>query len=130
MLASMRTPSPLGCSGLMIALAALRDEIIQAQAHQLDFIALPTKTRPAIPLLVARDSAENEVTTGTGFLVSADGELVTNYHLIDDGSGPLVKRENTPFFAVKGLLASHPNIDLAVLTHIKDYEYEENVHTI
>src|ERR1700757_2626635 len=42
------------------------------------------QTSDAVVLIVVSDSAGQENTLGSGFLVSADGEIVTNYHVIKD----------------------------------------------
>jgi S1-C subfamily serine protease len=52
---------------------------------------------------------------GSGFLVSADGEIVTNYHVIKEAHSAIVKLSNGAFFPVAGVLASEADKDLAVI---------------
>ena len=52
---------------------------------------------------------------GSGFLVSADGEIVTNYHVIKDAHSAIVKLSNGAFFRVNGVLASDADKDLAII---------------
>ena len=49
-----------------------------------DLRALARQTRPAVYLLVLQDEDGKTVGSGTGFLVSPDGRLVTNHHVSAD----------------------------------------------
>jgi S1-C subfamily serine protease len=51
----------------------------------------------AVVLIVISDSAGKETTLGSGFLVSADGEIVTNHHVIKDAHSAIVKWLSCPF---------------------------------
>ncbi|HUK31357.1 MAG TPA: trypsin-like peptidase domain-containing protein [Candidatus Acidoferrum sp.] len=52
---------------------------------------------------------------GTGFLVSANGVIVTNYHVIENGNVAVVKFPDGTSFPVDGVLASDKVRDLAVI---------------
>ena len=69
----------------------------------------------AVVLIVISDSSGQETALGSGFLVSADGEIVTNYHVIKEAHSAIVKLSNGAFFPVKGVLASDADKDLAVI---------------
>ncbi|HTS16178.1 MAG TPA: hypothetical protein VMP11_01260 [Verrucomicrobiae bacterium] len=47
---------------------------VRAETEQIDLRALAKKARPAVMLLVVSDADGKEIATGTGFLVSSDGE--------------------------------------------------------
>ncbi len=66
-------------------------------------------------LIVISDSAGQETALGSGFLVSSDGEIVTNYHVIKEAHSAIVKLSNGAFFPVAGVLASSPEKDLAII---------------
>ena len=69
----------------------------------------------AVVLLVISNSAGQETALGSGFLVSADGEIVTNHHVIMDAHSAIVKLSNGSFFPVSGVLADDSQRDLAVI---------------
>jgi S1-C subfamily serine protease len=69
----------------------------------------------AVVLIVISNSAGEETALGSGFLVSSDGEIVTNYHVIKEAHSAVVKLSNGAFFPVDGVLASDSDKDLAVI---------------
>jgi len=69
----------------------------------------------AVVLIVVSDASGKPVAEGSGFLVSPDGKIVTNHHVIDGASSATVKLNNGAFFPVEGVLADDPEQDLAVL---------------
>ncbi len=73
------------------------------------------RSTDAVVLITISDSAGNETALGSGFIVSADGEIVTNYHVIKDAHSAVVKLSNGAFFPVAGVLASDSDKDLAVV---------------
>ena len=52
---------------------------------------------------------------GSGFLVSADGKIITNYHVIKGANSAIVKLTDGAFFPVKGVLTWDADKDLAVI---------------
>jgi tetratricopeptide (TPR) repeat protein len=86
-----------------------------AETEQIDLKALAKKARPAVMLLVISDANGKEIATGTGFLVSADGKLITNFHVIEKAASAVAKAENGGLFPVEGVLASNPKNDLVLL---------------
>jgi S1-C subfamily serine protease len=99
----------------VVALSILCQLSAVAQTEQIDLIALAKKASPAVMLLVISDSNGKEVATGTGFLISAEGKLITSYHVIEKGPKAVAKAGNGGLFPVEGVLASDPKNDLAVL---------------
>jgi serine protease Do len=69
----------------------------------------------AVVLIVISNSAGQETALGSGFLVSSDGEIVTNYHVIKEAHSAVVKLSNGAFFPVNGVLATDTEKDLAVI---------------
>lgn len=73
------------------------------------------RSSDAVVLIVISNSAGQETALGSGFLVSADGEIVTNYHVIKEAHSAIVKLSNGAFFPVNGVLASDAEKDLAII---------------
>ncbi len=69
----------------------------------------------AVVLIVISNSAGQETALGSGFLISADGQVVTNYHVIKDAHSAIVKLSNGAFFLVNSVVASDPDKDLAII---------------
>jgi len=55
----------------------------------------------------------NPVAQGSGCLISKDGRVVTNYHVIKGGNCAVIKLPNSAFFPVDGVLASDKDHDIA-----------------
>jgi TonB family protein len=73
------------------------------------------KVGPAIISISVFDPSGQLLHTGTGFYVSSDGRFVTNWHAVDGGAHAVAKSADGKIRNVLGVLASAPEIDLAVL---------------
>lgn len=82
---------------------------------QQDIASVVTRSSDAVVLIVISNSAGQETALGSGFLVSADGEIVTNYHVIKEAHSAIVKLSNGAFFPVSGVLATDTDKDLAII---------------
>jgi hypothetical protein len=81
-------------------LTAVLVTTVRAETETIDLKALAKKARPAVMLLVVSDATGKEIATGTGFLVSSDGKLITNHHVIEKGATAIAKGENGGLFPV------------------------------
>ena len=88
---------------------------VRAETESIDLKSLAKKARPAVMLLVVSDASGKEIATGTGFLVSSDGKLITNHHVIEGAASAVAKAENGGLFPVEGVLADDPKNDLVLL---------------
>jgi hypothetical protein len=85
--------------------------------------ATPTKDIPtvskdalkAVVLIVVSDSAGKEMKQGSGVVVSKDGQVVTNFHVIEGAKSAILKFPNGAFYLVDGVLAADKEKDIAVL---------------
>src|ERR1041385_6703895 len=84
----------------------------RAETESIDLKALAKKARPAVLLLVVSDTTGKAIATGTGFLVSSDGKLITNHHVIENAASAVAKAENGGLFPIEGVLADDPKNDL------------------
>lgn len=79
---------------------------------------IPTIAKDAngvIVSIITSDKDGNPVAQGSGFLVSKDGRIVTNYHVIKNGSSAIVKLPDGAFYVVDGVLAFDKGRDIAVI---------------
>jgi hypothetical protein len=79
---------------------------------------IPTIARAAngsIVSIVMSDDKAKPIAQGTGFVVSKDGLIVTNYHVIAEGSSAVVKLPDGAFYAVDGMLAFDKARDVAII---------------
>jgi hypothetical protein len=97
-----------------IALCAANSTVC-AETEQIDLKALAKKARPAVMLLVISDANGKEIATGTGFLISADGKLITNFHVIEKASSIIAKAENGGLFPIEKIIGTDSENDLALL---------------
>lgn len=73
------------------------------------------RSSDAVVLITISNSSGEETALGSGFLVSSDGQIVTNYHVIKGAHSAMVKLSNGAFFPVVGVVASDPDKDLAII---------------
>lgn len=99
----------IGCLVLFLASTVL------PAAEVPDLRALAKQARPAVYLLAIQDEDGKVKGSGTGFLVSPDGLLVTNHHVIAGAKQIIAKAENGGLFPVVAVVASDPGNDLALL---------------
>ena len=66
-------------------------------------------------LVIVSDANGKKIATGTGFLVSSDGKLITNHHVIENAASAVARAENGGQFTVEGVLADDPKNDLVLL---------------
>ncbi len=80
-----------------------------------DIPAIAKAANGAIVSIIMSDKDGHSIAQGTGFLISKDGRIVTNYHVIENGSSAIVKLPDGAFFVVDGVLASDKARDVAVI---------------
>lgn len=98
-----------------VLLATARFTEVRAGAETIDLRAVAKKARPSVMMLIVSDTNDKEIGTGTGFLVSPDGKLITNHHVIENAANAVAKAENGGLFPVEGVLADDPKNDLVLL---------------
>jgi S1-C subfamily serine protease len=86
----------------------------QSAPPRKDIPAIAKTANGAIVTIITANS-DKPIAQGTGFLVSADGVIVTNYHVIETGNVALVKFPDGTVLPVDGVLAADKVRDLAVI---------------
>jgi len=100
---------------LLLALLLSASLGLNAANEAPDLRALAKQTRPAVYLLVLQDEDGKTIGAGTGFLVSSDGLLVTNQHVVAEAHTIIAKAENGGLFPVTRIVATDPRNDLALI---------------
>ena len=100
----------------LVLLTAVMGQPHTAQpSRQLTVADVVRHSRDAVVQIVVSDRAGNEVSLGSGFIVSADGKVVTNYHVVQNAYSGVVKLASGSFFPIEGVLAMDTDKDLAIL---------------
>jgi len=77
--------------------------------------ALAATVVPAVVQVVARDSAGNPTVTGYGFFVNADGDVVTNRHILFGADSATVQTYDGKEYPVAGVVGEDKYGDLVLL---------------
>ena len=80
---------------------------------QSDWTTVAQRAKNSVVKIIAR--TKKGEATGTGFAVSADGKIATNYHVIEGASKIFVKLPNGRTVGVQRVIASDKRVDLAIL---------------
>jgi len=87
----------------------------QATRPQMSIPAIAKAANGAIVSIIMSDKDGETVAEGTGFLIGSDGRILTNYHVIENGSSAIVKLPDGAFYVVDGVLASDKARDVAII---------------
>ncbi|HEV2306447.1 MAG TPA: trypsin-like peptidase domain-containing protein [Candidatus Acidoferrales bacterium] len=84
--------------------------------------AIAKTANGAVVSIVMSDKDGNPIAQGSGFLVNSDGLILTNYHVIAQGTSAVVKLPDGAFFVVDGVLAFDKARDVALIkAHGEDF---------
>jgi putative serine protease PepD len=79
---------------------------------------IPSIAREALKSVVTvetKDSLGKSLGFGSGFIISGDGKVVTNYHVIQGATAAEIRFPDGASYSVEGLSASSPERDLVIL---------------
>jgi S1-C subfamily serine protease len=94
----------------------------QSPLRKKDIPAIAKDVRGAVVSIIMSGKDGSPIAQGSGFLISKDGRILTNYHVIESGSSAIVKLPDGAFFAVDGLLAFDEARDVAIIkAHGEDF---------
>jgi S1-C subfamily serine protease len=104
-------------SSVAIPCTLLLAGVVAAQSAppRKDIPAIAKAANGVIVSIITSDKDGHPVAQGTGFLVSKDGRIVTNYHVIKGASSAIVKLPDGAFYDVAGVVAFDKARDLAVI---------------
>jgi S1-C subfamily serine protease len=111
----------------LLSLICLAASIVGAQSAppQKDIPTIAKDSNGEVVSIITSDKDGNPLAKGSGFLVSRDGSIVTNYHVVKNASSAIVKFPDGAFYEVEGMLAFDKDRDLAVIK-----ARGENFHTV
>jgi S1-C subfamily serine protease len=69
----------------------------------------------SVVTIVTTDAAGRTMGQGSGFIVSTDGKVVTNYHVIAGAGSAIVKLADGGIYIVEGIVGADKDKDIAVL---------------
>jgi hypothetical protein len=105
-----------GSQSLALLLVALSVAAAsQAPRGKRDIPTITREASKAVVLVIASDKNGKEIRQGSGFIVSRNGQVVTNYHVVERASTVVIKFSDGAFYLVDGFLAIDEENDIAVL---------------
>jgi len=87
----------------------------QSSLPKRDIPTIAKAANGSVVSIVMSDKGGKPISQGSGFLVTKDGLILTNYHVIETGSSAVVKLPDGAFFLVDGVVASDKTRDIAVI---------------
>src|SRR5580692_577996 len=90
---------------IVVAVTAAQNAPMTRRNRYLDIPAISRAANGSVVSIVMSDKDGHPIAQGSGFLISQDGHVVTNYHVIRNGTSAVVKLPGGTLFAVDGVLA-------------------------
>jgi len=87
----------------------------QSAPPRKDIPTIANAANGAVVSIIMSDKNGHPIAQGSGFVVSKDGRIVTNYHVIKSGTSAIAKLPDGAFFVVDGVLAVDKNRDIAII---------------
>ena len=100
---------------LAVVLFCAAFAVAQEQEVKRDIPSIARDALKSVVTVETKDVLGKSLGLGSGFLVSGDGKVVTNYHVIQGASFAEIRFPEGASYSVEGLLASNPERDLVVL---------------
>jgi regulator of sirC expression with transglutaminase-like and TPR domain len=102
-------------SAILLGILSLLPYISVQAAEPASVAELAKKARPSIVLITMSGRESNDNRLGTGFVISPDGLIATNLHVIGEARPIAVQTSDGKKLAVTEIRAWDRNLDLAVL---------------
>ena len=100
---------------LLLAAMSAQNVPSTNKGRHLDIPAISREANGSIVSIVMSNKDGHPLAQGSGFLISKDGQVVTNYHVIKSGTSAVVKLPDGAFFPVDGVLTSDKGRDVAII---------------
>src|SRR5260221_1350566 len=86
-----------------------------APVQATDIPALVQRAKPAVVEILTFDQQNDLLKTGTGFFISPDGLILTNFHVISGASSIMAKTPTGAVYFLKSVLSASKTYDVAEL---------------
>ena len=86
----------------------------QSAASHKDIPTITRNAQKSVVLILATEPG-GKLSQGSGFVISRDGKVVTNFHVIANAASAIVKFHDGAFYDVAGLVAFDIDRDIAIL---------------
>jgi tetratricopeptide (TPR) repeat protein len=87
----------------------------EKRPEQLDARQIASRNLPCVFLLEVYNAKGEKISTGTGFLISSQGQMVTNRHVIQGAHHVTAKSDKGLKFNVEGIVSYRTGLDAVVL---------------
>ena len=92
-----------------------KDRPLASTQARKDIPTIARSAKGSVVSIVMSDKSGKPLGQGSGFVVSTDGIIVTNYHVVAEGVSAVVKFPEGAFYLIDGVVASDKKRDVAVL---------------
>jgi hypothetical protein len=99
-----------------------KEDKTSTQENNLDYVKEIAKKINSVVKIEVKDSTGKIIGTGSGFIVSTDGKIVTNYHVIDEAFSADVIMEDDSRKTVTGIISYSKEKDIAIIKISGSYE--------
>lgn len=102
---------------LPVHFANYKDGLINTKPYlpvPIDFVSASAKVTPAVVNITTKSAGGYDVAGGSGVIIASDGYIITNNHVIEEGSSIEVTLNNKRTYQAK-LIGSDPFTDLALI---------------
>jgi len=100
---------------LLVAAISAQNVPSTNKGRHLDIPAISREANGSVVSIIMSDKEGHPIAQGSGFLISKNGRVVTNYHVIKTGSSAMIKLPDGAFFPVDGVIASDKDRDVAII---------------
>src|SRR5882724_1271040 len=100
---------------MIVVMLCAAPAIAQEQSLKKDIPSIAREALKSVVTVETKDGFGKPLLQGSGFIVSIDGKVVTNFHVIKGATSGEIRFPDGASYSVEGLVASNPERDLAVL---------------
>ena len=85
-------------------------------SESVELTKLIKDVKPSVVLVSTYDEYGKLLAQGTGFFIGENGDVATNYHVLEGAYSADVKTLNKKRYAIKGIIAEDAKMDLIIVS--------------